>query len=175
MYFVHGEADSESIAKYFGCPVLSNDSDFYIYKVTGGYIPLSSLKISQECKPLSPDVHVFAVDRFTKQFELRDKALRFLLLAVLGNNYITTALATFPELKLHASTDSGIVLGVIHYAKRFASFHKCLAAAANNPSLLRNLKQAQEQYENIPPPSYTQAPPSGDFSRLQQQYHNQFR
>ena len=180
IHFVHGEADPEivAIANSFGCPVLSNDSDFYIYNVTGGYIPLSSLKISDDCKLLSPEVDVFAVDRFTQQFKLQDEALRFLLPAVLGNDYITTALATFPELQLHASSDSGIVLGVIHYANRFASFHKCLAAASTNPSLLNNLKQAQKQYENIPPPSYPQAPPSGvpgDFLRLQQQYHDRFR
>ena len=38
-----GDWDTVAIANYYGCPILSNDSDYYMYNVEGGYIPLHRL------------------------------------------------------------------------------------------------------------------------------------
>ncbi|XP_011406460.1 PREDICTED: protein asteroid homolog 1-like [Amphimedon queenslandica] len=46
-----GDADSltASIANYYKCPVLSNDSDFFLYNVEGGYIPFQSFDCTKCC------------------------------------------------------------------------------------------------------------------------------
>ncbi len=153
VHFVDGEADAEivAIANYFGSPVMSSDSDFYMYKITGGYIPL---KISDDSELQSSEVDIFSVDRFTEVFKLRDEDLRFILPAVFGNEYIRRTVALIYKLQLQDSTNTAKVSGVIEYASRFASFDECLAAAVNDPALVNNLKLAKEQYKSIPRPSY---------------------
>ena len=41
-HVVDGEADEDivAVANYYRCPVLAEDSDFYIFNIEGGYIPV---------------------------------------------------------------------------------------------------------------------------------------
>lgn len=106
------EADDElaAVARQLNCPVISFDSDFYIYDVL--YIPFptvnlhatpfeenavakSSPKYYLECK-------VYNVDSFIQSFGGLDKSMLPILAALLGNDYIrrTVFKAFYSNLKI---------------------------------------------------------------------------
>ena len=64
-YTCDSEADEEiaALANRFGCPVMSNDSDFYVYDLTGGFIVLDYLDLKLRHLPSQSDdaVHYLAV------------------------------------------------------------------------------------------------------------------
>jgi hypothetical protein len=84
------EADAEiaALAKKLNCPVLSNDSDFFIFDVL--YIPLSSLSfssVSLVVKEKFIPCTIYRVDMFLESFGL-SKSMLPLLATLLGNDYI---------------------------------------------------------------------------------------
>ena len=86
-YIVDGEADTEivAVANFYGCPVLTDDSDFYIFNVKGGYIPLQHFLKALRGEV---DVRVYNTTTMAKQFNLQDPDLRLLVPAILGNNFM---------------------------------------------------------------------------------------
>lgn len=86
-----GDLESANIAKALNCPVLSNDSDFYIFDVL--YIPFTSLKqpirkilLKGQCYSYIP-CEVFVTEKFLKFLKLpKDKLPLFATL--LGNDYV---------------------------------------------------------------------------------------
>ncbi|KAI2652941.1 hypothetical protein H4Q32_006281 [Labeo rohita] len=86
------EADFEiaSLAKHWGCPVLTNDSDFYIFDLKGGYLPFSFFQWNNVCGKATeryvPACH-FSVNRFCSHFNHINKQLLPLFAVVLGNDY----------------------------------------------------------------------------------------
>uniref|UniRef100_T1JN56 XPG N-terminal domain-containing protein n=1 Tax=Strigamia maritima TaxID=126957 RepID=T1JN56_STRMM len=93
------EADSQiaAIANYFQCPVLSLDSDFYIYDVTGGFIPLNLIDMgikrktdeSESYKFL--DCKIYYVDNFLREFDTADRSTLPLFGTLLGNDFVSTS------------------------------------------------------------------------------------
>lgn len=88
-----GDLESANIAKSLGCPVLSNDSDFYIFGVL--YIPFSSIKM-ETCMRSSIksdksyyyiSCDLFVVEKFLKFIQL-DRSMLPLFATLLGNDYI---------------------------------------------------------------------------------------
>lgn len=88
------EADKEiaMLANTLNCPVLSNDSDFFIFPLTGGFISFDKVIFSlQEIKGENNSVEHFLparlyhVDNFFPSF---GKEVLPLLAALLGNDYI---------------------------------------------------------------------------------------
>ena len=64
-YTCDAEADEEiaALANQFGCPVISNDSDFYVYDLVGGFIVLDyvDLKLRHVASQSDDVVHYLAV------------------------------------------------------------------------------------------------------------------
>ncbi|XP_041975972.1 protein asteroid [Aricia agestis] len=101
------EADDEiaSLARHLNCPVLSYDSDFFIYNVL--YIPFNTLEIKS--KPINIEgeskhcmkCKIFKVQNLTEHFEIKDDVLP-LLAILLGNDYIEKRVFQkfFSQLKL---------------------------------------------------------------------------
>ena len=83
---VDGEADEQiaQLANYYSCPVLSNDSDFYMFPLKGGFIQLSML--NWRAHPVT--AKVYRMDAFLKQFKLGHKSLRFIIPAIFGNDFL---------------------------------------------------------------------------------------
>ena len=86
-HIADGEADAEivAIANFYGCPVLADDSDFYIFNVKGGYIPLRYFFKALGGKEV---VRVYNITSMAEQFKFQDPDLRLLIPAILGNDYI---------------------------------------------------------------------------------------
>ncbi|XP_038210129.1 protein asteroid [Zerene cesonia] len=88
------EADGEisALARCLNCPVLSYDSDFFIYNVQ--YIPFNTI----DTKPIAVvegdkrfyalECKIYKVEFLTKHFGGLDKALLPLLATLLGNDYV---------------------------------------------------------------------------------------
>ena len=89
------EADDDiaSIARILDCPVISNDSDFYIYNVK--YIPLDSLRngLSQNSKGrLVKRCRLHTNASFVKNFPGLETKMLPLAAAILGNDFIGPAI-----------------------------------------------------------------------------------
>ena len=84
--FVFSEADQEiaSLANLWDCPVISNDSDFFIFDLKQGYIPLKHLDWSSE--PLTADL--FKSEKLSRHLNI-PKDLLPLLASLLGNDYVS--------------------------------------------------------------------------------------
>ena len=87
------EADTEiaSLACAWNCPVLGNDSDFFIFDIKAGYIPLSSF--NWKADGLTADI--FYREELASHFEIRAEFLP-LFASLAGNDYVSyEALAEF--------------------------------------------------------------------------------
>ncbi len=86
------EADFEiaSLAKHWACPVLTNDSDFYIFDLKGGYLPFSFFQwnnVSGRATERFIPACNFTVNRFCSHFNQMNKQLLPLFAVVIGNDY----------------------------------------------------------------------------------------
>ncbi|XP_022803979.1 protein asteroid homolog 1-like [Stylophora pistillata] len=81
------EADAEiaSLANALECPVLSNDSDFFIFDVLGGFIPLRSFKW-QRCPSKA---RIFYRRKLAQYFGIHTELLS-LFASLVGNDYVTS-------------------------------------------------------------------------------------
>lgn len=108
------EADDEiaAIARQLDCPVMSYDSDFYIYDVS--YIPFPLLDLDPVAfKDTENDLHykyyldckIYKVDSFIESFGGLDKNMLPLLATLLGNDYIQRSI--FKYFYLHLKIPKG--------------------------------------------------------------------
>ncbi|XP_062846267.1 protein asteroid homolog 1 [Trichomycterus rosablanca] len=86
------EADFEiaSLAHQWKCPVLTNDSDFYIFDLPGGYLPMAFFEWDNVCRQDSGcyiPARRFTVNRFCSHFKHMNKQLLPLFAVITGNDY----------------------------------------------------------------------------------------
>ena len=84
------------MANFYECPVLSNDSDFFMYKLKRGCILKNNLDLSKK----SASAKVYHYENFCEQFGFtdshrdirRDISVRLIIPALLGNDYFSSPL-----------------------------------------------------------------------------------
>lgn len=86
------EADFEiaSLAHQWRCPVLTNDSDFYIFDLCGGYLPITFFEWDNVCGRTSEcyiPAHRYTINRFCSHFNHMNKQLLPLFAVITGNDY----------------------------------------------------------------------------------------
>ncbi|KAK3532654.1 hypothetical protein QTP86_027453 [Hemibagrus guttatus] len=86
------EADFEiaSLAHQWRCPVLTSDSDFYIFDLCGGYLPMNFFEWENVCSKASEpyiSARRFTVNRFCSHFNHMNKQLLPLFAVITGNDY----------------------------------------------------------------------------------------
>ncbi|XP_070574689.1 single-strand DNA endonuclease ASTE1-like [Ptychodera flava] len=89
------EADNEivALANDMGCPVIAEDSDFFIFDITSGYIPRSNLDWRNPRQTQSSTtgqaIHaeIFYLDRFCEKYSITKESIP-ILACLLGNDYI---------------------------------------------------------------------------------------
>ena len=86
LYVGNGEGDETcaQIANFFNCPVLSDDSDFFLFDLAGGYIQLADL--NWQGHPVTAKVY-HRSDLFSLSYFLENDAW-FLIPAILGNGIV---------------------------------------------------------------------------------------
>lgn len=93
------EADDQvtSLANHYNCPVLSNDSDFYIFNIISGFIRLSSVDVTVvettneeggSFKFLKCDIYY--IDNFLSYFPGIDKNVLPLFGTLVGNDFVNS-------------------------------------------------------------------------------------
>ena len=110
LYIADGEADAEivAVANFYECPVLSDDSDFFIFNIKGGYIRLKHFFKTLECGAM---VRIYNVTSFAEQFNFQDLALRLLIPAILGNDFLEPVPYRGPGL----DNPRNIIHSITHY------------------------------------------------------------
>ena len=155
-YVCYGEADQEIVhyANEHHCPVLGNDSDFYIFEIEKGYIAFEDFKWeSAHAGHGGIETKVFYLERFasSNKFPIQH---RLLFPALMGNDRITQC-CSYPVL-------------IIRYAiilNKYRSFSEFLSMLRENDqsseapelkqmcvhvdyqTLVRNCEMAEEFYE----------------------------
>uniref|UniRef100_A0AAY4ABE7 Asteroid domain-containing protein n=1 Tax=Denticeps clupeoides TaxID=299321 RepID=A0AAY4ABE7_9TELE len=85
-----GEADAETaaLANEWNCPVLSNDSDFYIFKLHAGFLPFGCFQWNKWCGKDFICARIFTVSRFCASFNNMNYDLLPLFATLAGNDYV---------------------------------------------------------------------------------------
>ncbi len=83
---VDGEGDEWmfKLANRHRCPVLSNDSDFMMYKLEKGYVPFD--RFHWEASPINAEVYHYRA--FCAQNKFQDMNIRLAIPAIVGNDFI---------------------------------------------------------------------------------------
>ena len=116
------EADNQAVvlANKWNCPVLSNDSDFYVYNLNAGFIPLNYIdfRVHKKCKDVGSSTYFLSVQLFHLESLFNFiSPLNFNSTAIfgtlLGNDYMSAT-----DLKLFYNR------APVHYNKRSLIFGK---------------------------------------------------
>ena len=88
------DRDIAYVANQFQCPVVAEDSDFYVMNITGGYIPLSSLKWRtirrNEYDEEIMWAQIYRVESFCRIYKV-NKGMLPLFASLAGNDYVESA------------------------------------------------------------------------------------
>ena len=87
-----GDRYAAAIANSHNCPVLSDDSDFFMFELTCGVIPLYSLDIH------TGSCSLYRIELLLEQFKLRDPRFRLLIPAIHGNDDLPNTIDPSVEL-----------------------------------------------------------------------------
>ena len=151
LYVADGEADAMivQIANHYSCPVLSSDSDFFLFNVESGYI-LSDF-FYWNATPVT--AYVFNVRAFAEQFRFADENLRFIIPAIMGNDFLTPVHSNFLQyVHEKAGHESSTIMAVINFACQFKSMESFVEQIASIPPefdrklLEQNCEKVQEIY-----------------------------
>ncbi|NXF36321.1 ASTE1 protein, partial [Nyctibius bracteatus] len=148
------EADREiaGLANRWGCPVLSLDSDFYIFELAAGYCPLTHFQWQSVCagggaQGCYVPARCFSVERFCGHFSHLKKSLLPLFAVMHGNDYLDAAALEvfFSKVRLPRGCASGRwgkhvrLQGLLSWLSQFAE----PAEAVDN--VLKYLKKHQRE------------------------------
>lgn len=146
---VDGEADAiiAQLANYYSCPVLSKDSDFYMYTLKGGFIPTD--RFHWKTKPIVADV--YHIGKLLDQFEFRHESVRLIIPAISGNDFLPPVSSQRFLGEMVSSTLSSIV----HYASQFTHFDEFIAkivsldrlSASEKDTLRNNCLTCRQMYD----------------------------
>ena len=149
LYVADGDADSVIAAEAISqnCPVLSIDSDFYIFPIAGGYISYTDMTWNET----SVEARIFYYRDFAKQFNIRDPKLLIMLPAILGDSVLqplNDALGVISKStrSIKSSIKSEVVL---IYASQFSLLEDCkrdLTRISKRQNPLNNVEAAYKTY-----------------------------
>ena len=138
----NGEADNliAALANHYKCPVLSSDSDFFLFPLKFGVLYFDRYYCEKtRCNSL------FNIDEFMKQFFLREYEQCLMIPTLFGNDFIKNPIITKEPFQRHL--------------QRIASYKTCneyMASGEHNiyrVTLHENFKLAKEFYSNLKLPS----------------------
>ena len=140
-----GDADSltASIANYNGCPVLSNDSDFFIFNVEAGYIPFESF--NWELQPITGKIYNWT--DFTSTFH--DPDIVYLIPALASNDFIGAQDAQrdiMASIRCRGNRISDVVNSIRSFSSVEEFFLSCSCKAESLTIIRENFQKAKEMY-----------------------------
>lgn len=152
---VEGDADSylAGMAIALNAPVLSTDSDFFIFPIPSGYIPYANL-VWRNWREHPIVANIFTHTALIKQLGLKDPALLTLIPAVMGNDTMApledfTVKVLMKGLQCNLKLTQTTVKSIIQFAKKFNSMTECTMSMYNSTKCSREnpLVNMQEAYD----------------------------
>ena len=134
-YVADGEADIviARVANHYSCPVLSTDSDFFVFRLIGGYIPYSNF----HWKSSVIRADIYHRDEFAMQFGFKDSSLLNVIPAIVGNDFISPCSRPFMPNEIRS---------ICRYLRQFSSLEEYLASTSSSSHELK-CRQAKQWYE----------------------------
>ncbi|KAI4876594.1 hypothetical protein NFI96_014821, partial [Prochilodus magdalenae] len=148
------EADWEvaALANEWNCPVLSNDSDFYIFDIRGGFLPLSYFQWSQVRPGKFILAKRYSVGNLCDTFNGMSWSLLPIFATILGNDYANLDKSLFPNWEEFSPQHSHID-GLLRWLSRSSGPIEAIAALRKpirNPKksflVLKVLTEGLEEY-----------------------------
>ena len=152
-----GDADMDiaSLAVHHRCPVLSNDSDFYIFPLQYGYIPYSRFHWSD---PQNDGIYAefYFHEHFCEQFGICYPSLLAVIPAIVGNDMMPRLDAKHRKMILPPDPDcKSLIESVIMYAASFTTLEACISMLQRQElidptDVIENIQEAYNDYFFVP-------------------------
>ncbi|KAF5891782.1 protein asteroid 1-like, partial [Clarias magur] len=149
-----GEADWEvaALANEWNCPVLSNDSDFYIYSLESGYLPISHFQWREVRQNNFIPTKSYHVHTLCNAFKGLNKHHLPLFATILGNDVTKLDKSVFPNFSTRPGRKAQIH-GLLMWLSRFRSPEEAIAVLlrplginSNSASMKDAIHQGMEDY-----------------------------
>ena len=160
---VDGDADRDIalLANHYNCPVVADDSDYFIFTLKAGYIPTDELRWYDS--PVK--AKIYKRERFAYKFYFdSDPKMIYLIPAIMGNDFIKRGY--FPRLKeniertVKKDIENGTkiayentekvkeTLELLYYISSFSTVEEFLSQCSGNEAttMEQNYQQAKEDY-----------------------------
>ncbi len=157
LYFADGEADPDTVAMaaHYKCPIVANDSDYFMFNADHGYIPLSHFQWQEE--PIIADM--YTLKQFQNSYKLNDTRLARLIPAILGNDFIPGLfISPFKQYVLWSVRDTvdqsksyAHIESLVRYIAKFQNVSEVLEdiSTAIYPSFAKRVSMGLERAESI--------------------------
>lgn len=138
------DGDADSYIAYLGSvrksPVLSDDSDFFIFHLGSGYIPYYMFKWGRG----GVEAHVYYYKDFIKEMSIKDATLLILLPSIVGND----VLPPLDDVERKLSRKELFRLdAIVRYISNFSNLGEAKKAISQiTPNALKNVKEAHKLY-----------------------------
>ena len=122
------DVDIACLAIHHQCPVLSNDSDFYIFPLLYGYIPYSKFHW-RNAKHNVIYGEFYSYQCFCEQFGVHDASLLTIIPVIAGNDTINRLDTEYLSMIMPRDIYTGVLIeNAVKYVASFATFEHCLTS-----------------------------------------------
>ena len=148
------DVDIACLAIHHQCPVLSNDSDFYVFPLLHGYIPYSRLDwndVRNNC--IIGEFYFYQV--FCRQFGIRDESLLTLIPVITGNDTVAAldkGYLTVIMPRDEHTNDSHLIEDTVQYVASFKTFDTCLTTLRKQRmfGMVKTIQDVYQEYFFLP-------------------------
>ena len=147
-YVADAEADAAiaRLANHYHCPVLSQDSDFFVFRLVGGFIHFKHFH--WDSSVVTADV--YHRDQFADQLGLRDRSLFCMIPAIVGNDFMKPC-TTFISQMVHSMSSTGSagfdIRAICSHLSHFSSVQQFNDLSYGGKRLQQQCKEALKLYE----------------------------
>ena len=148
-YVADAEADVAiaRLANYYHCPVLSLDSDFFVFRLVGGFIHFE--RFYYYSSVVTADV--YHRDQFADQLGLRDRSLFCVIPAIVGNDFMEPCVTSFISQMVRSISTTGSasshIRAICSHLSHFSSVGDFTGHSYGGKKLEQRCQRALEWYE----------------------------
>ena len=145
-FVADGEADVviARVANHLSCPVLSNDSDFFVFRLIGGYIPM--LHFYWQSSVIT--AQVYHREEFATQLRFQSSSLLCAVPAIVGNDFISPCSSSSIGAMLNSMPNPGNtrnkqLSSICRYLSQFRSLEHFVSSSGRKTQC----RKAEQWYE----------------------------
>ena len=146
------DVDIACLAIHHQCPVVSNDSDFYVFPLLYGYIPYSKFHWrNAQSNVIYGEFYSYQL--FCEQLKILDTSLLTIIPAIVGNDTITRLDRKYLSMIMPRGTYTGVLIeSAVQYVASFTTFEACLTALRKQKlfDMIENIQNSYYNYVFLP-------------------------